>query len=187
MKHRLICGATGNGKTWFAKNAIKKVAAYSDAEILIFSPVDFDGWAKKAKIYSDIEQFVAAIESYIASGKRACHIYIDEFGFIKTHYRDFSRYPAVLKQLTTMSRHYGITAWIAAQRPTQVHPDIRNNCAETICFYLVGEADRKAIHDLSAVKRYDSLPLWQSIAQLKKKEAFVIKPSDRILAKKKIG
>ena len=175
------------GKTWLAKQALQKVATYSDAEILIYTPVDFDGWPSRAKIYSNPDEFVKAIEKYIVSGKRACHVYIDEMGKINTHYGHYKRYPKVLQELTFMLRHMGITVWISSQRATMVHPDIRENLGEIYCFYLKRPSDRQAVEDESCIKEYNGKPLNVAIGELQKLEFFVINPKKRTLEKKRLG
>lgn len=169
----MIVGATDNGKSWFCKQAFAALAKNTDAEFILYSPVDVHGWPKRAKIYSDVEKWIAAIEEFMRSGKRAAHVYCDEFAEVKAHFRSYERYPKSLQTLCSMGRHFGVTAWLCAQRPTMIHPNIRDNCKRKVVFKLNGARDARAMEDELPQKVYDGLPLSQAILQLPKLEAFM--------------
>ena len=80
-------------------------------------------------------------------GSGNCYVVVDEFQALNDHYRSYQRYPEVLKQLTSIGRHKGITAILGAQRPSVIPPTIRNNCAKKMIFALAGEADQKLIEN----------------------------------------
>jgi DNA helicase HerA-like ATPase len=167
-------GSTGSGKTTFVKKALAKIAAKSYARILVYSPTDFTGWPHTATVTNNIEDLCRLIREYLKSDRASCHVVIDEFARIQNTYGSFSKYPIEIQELTSLYRHYGITAWICAQRPKMIHPNIREQCAEKVIFRLNAHIDRKTIQDDCGIDLYDGKPLAQSIGELDTLQAFVI-------------
>lgn len=174
VTHVQLTGATGSGKTWFAKQAFAEIARRSDAEFIIYSPVDVNGWPARASIYTDVGKWVKAIEDYKKSSKRAAYVYCDEFGEVDAHYNGWLNYPYTIKTLCSLGRHFGITAWLAAQRPTMIPPSLRNNCVMKVCFRLIGMADAKSVEDESPVKTWNGKQLRQALLELPKLTAFMV-------------
>lgn len=150
------------------KRLLKKIRNKTTAKILIFSPVDLEGWPTGAIIYQDADKFIKAIESHWNSKEGNCYVVVDEFQALHDHYRSYQRYPAALKQLTSIGRHKGIIAIIGAQRPMVIPPTIRNNCARKVIFSLSGEADQKIIENEAPRNTVNGVKISRKISGLKK-------------------
>ena len=76
--------------------------------------------------------------------------------------------------LTRKGRHKGIVVWMASQRPVDVHPQLRNNCQEYICFRLNSREDTEKVAIRVSNAVIDGVPLWRKIINLPKRQFFKI-------------
>ena len=141
--HFLLVGASGSGKTWFAK----KLSFSSRRDLIVFDPNrnggwrpeisppgrwrKFWGWRPEASttITHTPEDFLDAVDAAINSGEGA-DVVVDEGSEIFGAESE-KRSNAIL---VTQGRHFGLRMIILAQGYSRVPPVIRENCATQIVF-----------------------------------------------------
>lgn len=133
-----------------------------------------EGYPRGIKLYTTVNGFSEAIKD-IFLNPRPCLVYIDEVGDFKDHYGSFQGFPEHLKLLTRKGRHKGIVVWMSSQRPVDVHPQLRNNVQEYICFRLNSKEDAEKVAVRVANMKIEGVPLWQKIISLPKYHFYKIK------------
>lgn len=64
---------------------------------------------------------------------------------------------------------------MSSQRPVDVHPQLRNNVQEYICFRLNSKEDAEKVAVRVANMKIEGVPLWQKIISLQKYHFYKIK------------
>jgi len=117
VKHLLIVGITGTGKTILAK----RLTQYSAVPALIYDPFVSEGW-KAQKVTDNIDEFAELVHR-----SQHCLVIIDEAPEALGRSSEF-------QSLATLTRHYGHTVILIAQRAMQLTPTVRSQCGRIAAF-----------------------------------------------------
>lgn len=157
-------------------NKIAKVNP--NVRFLIYCADESQEWPSNSKVYLDELEFIEALKRAYQDDFQY-HVYIDEFNdFMDLPFvnGNGNNLPTELRLITRKGRHYGITAWIGAQRPFMIPPVIRNCFQRRFCFSLMGNQDRKLVVNESPVE--DQKEFTKSLLKLEKLEYVVITNND---------
>ena len=122
MAHALICGMTGSGKSRLAK-AFAAEYRRAGRLVAVLDPMHDDGWQAGYKT-ADVGQFFATCWRH-----KGVMCFIDEGGA-------FGKFNADIEKLMTQGRHLGHGITIITQRPQQLSPLVREQCAKAYVFAL---------------------------------------------------
>jgi hypothetical protein len=121
MSHAIIAGMTEVGKTTLAK-----ALAATLPRVAVFE-VEYNTkqWGDNVVFQTtDINRMLAFSKANIN-----CNIFIDDSEEATDRDRSYNFF-------ATRARHYGHKCFFIMQRPTQVLPTVRHNCAAIYCFRL---------------------------------------------------
>jgi len=123
MPHALITGTSGSGKTTLAK-ALCQTWRRKGFATVILDPL-FSSWPAASVQFHD----AAAFLHYMRRARR-CALFADEAPAA------IGRNDRTFDTLATQARHFGHEVHFLTQRPTQLHPTIRENCERLYAFRL---------------------------------------------------
>lgn len=136
--HQLFIGVTLSGKTTLARSFSRELLRAKKL-VAVFDPMGTDtaggDWGDGALLFHDLEPFLQFVHSDECVNY---HIFVDEAHHIFGHTQKENFW------MLTQGRHYGMHFYPITQRPTKVHPDVRNNCARCYMFRLAQD-DAKEI------------------------------------------
>lgn len=124
MPHVLITGTTLSGKSALAR----ELCAHYTAGRIVLDPLSDPGW-EADRVFTSGPEFLACCRQ--ATG---CALFVDESPSV------VGRYDHEMHWLATQARHRGHWSHFVSQRPTQLPPVVRDQCALAFIFRVSPDA-----------------------------------------------
>lgn len=160
FRHRLLLGATGQGKSTLAKQLAARLAQQRQ-QVIVFNPMGDEGWPAQAVQVYNVTHLQALLNNTANYG---AHVFIDE-AIIYRRMLNQSKHK-LLMSLGSIGRHMAYTLWILAQYPTSVDTNIRWNCGECYCFRLVEVEHSEDVAKQYNSQKIDGVPVGKVIRNL---------------------
>lgn len=155
MAHSLILGMTQSGKSTLAKMLTAELARRGRL-VMILDPMLDSGWPEKSLVVSEPEELHRA-----AAKMTGAHIFVDEAAV------HVGRSQKMLSWIFRFGSHWGHSANLITQHPTDLAPFVRSQCTSAYVFKstaAVGELLRKrdgfrgdALLDIEEIPKYHFL------------------------------
>lgn len=121
--HNLIVGASFSGKTNLARY-FAFMAESKGQTILVYDPLESNGWPKTAKKFSSVSKFVKAFWQH-----EKCHVFIDESKVL------FTEDTKAGEKIAYQGRHRGHLVYFIGQRAqSMIPPNARDMCGKVFAF-----------------------------------------------------
>lgn len=133
-QHILFAGTSQSGKTTLARYFARKLRA-ANKRVVVYDPVGTatlgGDWGDGAEIYDDDYEFLSAVED--PTKIHDAHLFVDEADEIFAHSMRGNFW------IAKKGRHYGLSVYAISQRPTMIHPTVRNQMTRGYIFRLALE------------------------------------------------
>lgn len=127
--HALVLGKTNCGKTFLMQAKAREYRAAGIGCIVLHKPRE--PWPSACANWQTADP-----SAFIRKFWQCQNV----VAFIEMSDASVGKYDAAFYKCATEGRHNGIRCYFSAQRPQQIHPDIRDNCDGLYLFALKGGA-----------------------------------------------
>ncbi|MCB9980777.1 MAG: hypothetical protein H6863_06560 [Rhodospirillales bacterium] len=166
FRHKMSVGFTGMGKTFHAKQRIKRYLHYKQ-QVIVYPGTGDTSFPNGVRYAWDEDELEGLLNNPEYFG---AFVILDECAAL---YGEVTRknHPTTYN-LFMKGRHKGFTCWALTQYPTSIPPRVRINCGERFIFSIPDDAAADLIWKDCGRIDYNGVPLRDAILQLQPYEYF---------------